>query len=248
MARHESTRPWTPLGAALLAFHHGRRDAVLRVDSDAFATEEVPVAAYYRPDTIDLSPLELTALDLCRGRVLDAGAGAGRHALELQRRGHQVTAIDIDAAAVQVMRARGVRDARLADVASTTQERYDTALLLMNGIGIAGEVTGLDGLLAGLVRTLAHGGQILCDSADLLEDFDRDDLENLRGRAFGNLLLGEVSFRLSFDHLRGGWYPWLFAAADLLRERARTVGLSCEIVARGPRGAFLARLRCEPTA
>ena len=57
--------------------------------------------------------VERRALRWARGRVLDAGLGAGRAALELQRRGRSVVGIDVSPGAVEVARARGVRDVRL---------------------------------------------------------------------------------------------------------------------------------------
>ncbi len=243
-----SSDPWAPLGAALLAFHRGRSSAVLRVDSDAFATEKVSAAAYYRPDSFDLPALELEALSRCRGHVLDVGAGAGRHALELQARGLEVTALDIDPAAVQIMAERGVRDARRGEIASLEGKMFDTVLLLMNGIGVAGDTSGLDHWLGSLSRMLAPGGQVVCDSADLLTEFGEDDLESLRSAAFGNLMQGEVSFRLRYEDLEGEWYRWLFASPQLLGDHAIRADLSCEVVAHGERGAYLAVLRATVPA
>ena len=65
-----------------------------------------PVAAYYRPDHEPLPRLEQEALAACRGRVLDAGAGGGRHSLELQRAGVEVHAVDCNREPVAVMRER----------------------------------------------------------------------------------------------------------------------------------------------
>jgi 2-polyprenyl-3-methyl-5-hydroxy-6-metoxy-1,4-benzoquinol methylase len=64
----------------------------------------------------DFFEFETVALEHCQGRVFDAGAGAGVHTLQLQKRGVEVTAIDITAEAVEIMSRRGVRDARHADM------------------------------------------------------------------------------------------------------------------------------------
>src|SRR5919106_2020681 len=47
-------------------------------------------------------PVERRALRFVRGRVLDVGCGAGRVAVELQDRGHDVVAIDVSPGALEV--------------------------------------------------------------------------------------------------------------------------------------------------
>ena len=62
-----------------------------------------------------------------------AGAGAGSHALWLQKRGLEVTAIDISRKAVTVMKERGVEKAVQADIYQfKPATKFDTILLLMN--------------------------------------------------------------------------------------------------------------------
>jgi 2-polyprenyl-3-methyl-5-hydroxy-6-metoxy-1,4-benzoquinol methylase len=94
-----------------------------------------------------LLDLDETALAAARGRILDVGAGAGRHALALQELGCEVVAVDISPLCVEVMRARGVNQAHVADVFSIGGERdlggFDTVLFLMQSIGIAGRLCGL---------------------------------------------------------------------------------------------------------
>ena len=73
-------------------------------------------ADHYLDEPAQWQPHDHRALRLCRGAVLDVGCGAGRTALELQRRGMAVTGLDTSAGAVEVARARGLRDTVITDV------------------------------------------------------------------------------------------------------------------------------------
>ena len=160
------TARWAPLGRALIDYHRGAEPSSFVVHSDLWDDE--PTAVGTTTPTTSLSLIfELRALSLCRGRVLDLGAGAGRHALELQARGHAVTAVDVSCDAVAVMRERGVRDARCGDLDTVDGELFDTILLLMHGIGLVGTLPGLSDFLGRTHDVLGADGRIVCDSADL---------------------------------------------------------------------------------
>lgn len=231
--------PWTPLGAALEAFHGGRHDARLIIDSDVFESESVPVHRFYRPTGHPLSDLEFRALGRCRSRTLEVGAGAGRHALELQERGVEVTALDIDRRCVDVMRARGVIDPRQGDIFTLATGHFDTILLMMNGIGIAGDVSGLERLLKVFAGLLADGGRLVFDASSLGTVLGGVSAEAAASVAIGRPDYGEVFFRLTFEDLRGPWYPWLFPAESMVVDSAARSGFACRVLARGARGAYL---------
>ena len=211
---------WAPLGRALLDFHNGHVAAEIVVHTDIWIDEFTPVEAFYRPDGTPLPELERTALGLCRGRTLDLGAGAGRHALELQHRGLEVTALDVSPEAVEVMNDRGVADARCGDLDVVAGESFDTIILLMHGIGLVGTLKGLAEFLDRAQVHLEDGGQIVFDSADLgiviPEQFE-DGLADWRA---GAAYPGEVEYRLSYRDLEGEPYPWLFVDPVTLGERA----------------------------
>ncbi len=181
-----------------------------------------------------LESLDECALELSRGRVLDVGAGAGRHSLILQERGVDVTAVDLSPLCVEIMRGRGVRDARILDVfhlEEISSERFDTILFLMQSIGIAGSVFGLERLLHSLDPLLARGGQILLDSSAL---------PGMEGATAGETRGVEVSFR--YRGLRGEVFSWLYIGENALAEATHRVGWNCEIVTQLATGEYLARL------
>ena len=212
------------------------------VHTDLWLDEPTPVEEFYRPDDQPLPELERTALGLCHGRTLDLGAGAGRHALELQRRGYDVTAIDVAPEAVEIMRERGVADARHGDFTVVAGEHFDSIILLMHGIGLVGTLAGLGLFFDQAQKHLNKDGLIIFDSADLgtviPEQFD-DGLADWRS---GGLYPGEVEYRLTYGDFAGEPYPWLFVDPITLASSARAANLRSQVVARGARGSFLARV------
>src|SRR6201996_6090763 len=99
--------------------------------------EEMPVKIYFR-DMEAMPELEWIALQQCRGKILDIGAGAGSHALALQQLGQDITALDISPLLVKLMEQRGVKKVVRGDFfdMSGSGDTYDTLLLLMNGVGL----------------------------------------------------------------------------------------------------------------
>ena len=231
---------WLPLGRALRDFHDGKTDALITVESDLWAREETPVEEFYRPEGAALPEIERRSLSLCRGRVLDLGAGAGRHALDLQRLGLEVTAVDISEDAAQVMIERGVRDVRHGNLEVVKGEQYETILLLMHGIGLVGNLEGLADFFSRSREYLSGRGRILCDSADLALVLPK--LIEESGNQFepGDSYFGEVEFCLSYGPIEGQPYPWLFVDPRTLQRFAARAGFRCTIDSRGTRGSYLA--------
>ena len=95
-----------PMGQAIWDFAHKGKAGDLIVKSTMFDDDKMSVKNLFRTE-LEMPPLERLALDLCQGRVLDVGAGAGCHTLALQERGLKVTSIDISRLSTQVRQLRG---------------------------------------------------------------------------------------------------------------------------------------------
>jgi SAM-dependent methyltransferase len=233
--------PWKPHAAAMQAYHRGKHDAVLVVYDD-FERDEVPVSYFFRGPN-QFPPLELLALELCRGRVLDVGAGSGCHSLALQSRGLEVTAIEILPSMVRILEERGVRDARVATWMDIQAEPFDTVFMMMNGLGLTETLAGLRGFLSEARRLVRRGGQVLADSTDVRVRLDPEAgrtgvLERADGR-----YVGELHFQIEYGGDKGEPFPQLYVDANTLIHHAREEDWSCEIV-RDPDeyGHYLARL------
>lgn len=229
-----------PMGQAIRDYFETGHVGRLRVFSPQFDEDELPVAALFRTEE-RMPKLERTALDLCRGRVLDVGAGAGCHSLALQRRGLDVTAIDISPLSVEVMRCRGVKSAMAADLFDETFAGcYDTVLMLMNGSGIIGRLERMPLFFHRVKHLLAAGGQVLMDSSDLRYVFENEDGSwdiDLNAGYYG-----ELEYQMQYQKVKGEPFDWLYVDFDTLAFHAQANGFRAELVAKGSHYDYLARL------
>jgi SAM-dependent methyltransferase len=237
--------PAEPLAVALLDHHRDgrpRRVKALRADGVEF---EIETEEYFTLEG-ELAELDRQALALARGRVLDVGAGAGRHALALQAKGCEVVAIDVSPTCVALCRERGVRDARELDVMTLAGGacediaealgRFDTIFFGMQTLGVAGGVVPLGRLLAGLRRLLLPGGAVIADSSELRVAWEGDEADRSPTR-------GEIVLSTRYRGLRGEPFPWLYLAAEDLAAIAREAGFEIETSGRVSSGEYLALLR-----
>jgi SAM-dependent methyltransferase len=210
----------------LMLDHLEGRDAVEVVERDDgdIAPSGGP-AAYFAPPRRWPSP-ERRALRLVRGRVLDIGLGAGRVALELQRRGHDVVGIDVSPLALEVARRRGVRDARLLPFERIDESlgRFDTVVMFGNNFGLFGGPRRARTLLRRLLRLTSDGARILGMSVD---PYGTDDSHHLayheRNRSRGRLP-GELRLRVRHGAYCSPWFDYLIVSREEMATLAEAGG------------------------
>lgn len=232
-------KSWELLGEALSDYFEGDPSVELLVESDCAGLERMPAALFFR-NFDQWSDLEQYAVNLCLGRILDIGAGAGSHSLELQERGFEVYPIDIAPQAVAVMRERGLKNACCADFASYQAEPFDTILMLMNGIGVVGDLARLGAFLERIGGLLKPGGQILADSSDLeyLRQVPDTDVSKVLTPGPG---YGRIRYSFGYRGIRGEPFDWLFLDEQTLKDYAGRAGWDCQVLFCED-GQYLARL------
>lgn len=227
------------MGKAIAEYWKTGKADRLRVFSPMFDEDEIPLSTLFR-NYQSMPAIEQAAIDMAEGKTLDVGAGAGCHALELQARGIDVTAIDISPLSVETMRQRGVRKALEQDFFTLQGAEFDTVLMMMNGIGIVGSLFQMPRLFQQLDRILAPGGQLLCDSSDIKYVFETEDGTYEYPNA--DSYYGEVDFRMQYRDTVGATFPWLYIDPQTLAHVADSYGYMTEIVKRGKHFDFLARI------
>ena len=237
--------PMTPFGQALLAYQRGDTDAQFSIVREDGFRATVPMSLFFRPEA-EFSTVDRAGLAECRGHVLDIGAGSGLHSLALQRRGLTVTAIDATPEAVEVMRDRGVGDARCADFFAFSDGRFDTFLMLGHGIGIVQTLERLGSFFRHAEGLLAPGGQVLVHSVDVRATTDPDHLAYHEANRERGRYVGTIRLQFEYAGALGAPSEWLHVDPGTLREHAARAGWSFEMLLEEAEGEYLARLTPAP--
>lgn len=221
-------------GQALQDFYNGQPKEKLWLHNHYGEPEEMPIAVFFRGED-EMPEAELLALSLCRGKVLDIGAGAGSHALLLQQLGFKVTALEVSPGAANVMQKRGVKTVVQQDVFQYQNEKFDTLLLLMNGIGLTQNLAGLDRFLQHAKQLLLPGGRLIFDSSDIMYLYEDVPLPK-------NKYYGGISYQYEYKNCKSNWFNWLYIDPKTLKEHAAKQGWNCAIVYQDDTDLYLAKL------
>ncbi|MEZ7500719.1 class I SAM-dependent methyltransferase [Flavobacterium sp. Arc3] len=228
-------------GKAILDYQTNNSPENLITETTISEEDEMSVAYLFRSYN-EMPKMEQKALQLAKGRVLDVGCGAGSHSLTLQNeRNLEVTAIDISANAIEACLLRGIKDARVQDVMTLENEKYDTILLLMNGAGMCGKLKNIPKFLLKLKSLLHPGGQILMDSSDIIYMFD-DDEDGGKWIPSDNAYYGEVVFNIAYKGEKEKPFDWMYIDYNTLQNAAYANDLKSELILEGEHYDYLAKL------
>jgi SAM-dependent methyltransferase len=212
-------------GRMLLDHLEGRRAREVIERSDGHINVSGGPGGYFDPFRRWL-PAERRAMRYVRGRVLDVGVGAGRVALHLQERGHEVVGIDNSPLTVEVARRRGVRDARVLPFAQIGPELgvFDTVVMMCSNFGLFGSAAGAKRMLGRLRRLTSEDACIVASSRD---PYGTDDPDHLafqeQNRARGRMS-GQLRLRVRHGLYRGRWFDYLLVSPDEMRALAEAGG------------------------
>jgi SAM-dependent methyltransferase len=179
---------------------------------------------HYLADPGEWQPYDHRALRLVRGAVLDIGAGAGRTAIELQRRGTAVTGLDTSAGAIEVARKRGLRDTvhtTVDEYAARARTRYDTFLLLGNNLGLIESRERAPVFLEALATLSRPGARLIAQGTDPYGTSDPVHVRyHQRNRDRGRLG-GQLRLRLRYRMVASAWFDYLVCSIDELESMVR---------------------------
>ncbi len=198
---------------------HGGPGVEIAERDDGFIDASV-FSGFYLADFKDWPGYERKAMKYARGRVLDVGCGAGRHAIYLQGKGLNVLGTDISGLALKVSKKRGLKKTRLIGVTGITSQlgRFDTILMLGNNFGLFGNCKRAKRILGRFHVMTSDKGRII---AATLDPYKTDLPEHLayhrRNRKRGRMA-GQVRIRVRYKKYATPWFDYLFVSKREMKE------------------------------
>jgi SAM-dependent methyltransferase len=232
------------VGRALMDAYSGKGGFLVIERDDGVMDLDHPLRRYF--SHYDEWPQsEQRAIDCAAGRVIDIGAGGGRHSLRIQAQGLSVTAIDISPGAVELCRLRGIIDARVAGIAhvGSMDGPFDTVVMLGNNFGLFGSFDGAKRLLRRLTRCTNSDAQIIAQTLDPYQTTDPMHLAyHNRNRCRGRMG-GQVRIRARYKKFSTPWFDYLFASPSEMAEIVDGAGWIIEETWQGDGPTYFARLK-----
>lgn len=228
-------------GKAILDYQTNNNPEDLITETSISEADEMSVAYLFR-DFSEMPKIEQKALQLSKGKILDVGCGAGSHSLYLQnKKNFDVTSIDISSNAIKACELRGLKKAKVQDIMTLENEKFDTILLLMNGAGMCGKLKNVSDFLLKLKSLLTESGQVLVDSSDIIYMFDEDE-DGGKWIPSDVEYYGEVIFNIQYKNEKEDSFNWMYIDYNTLQNAAIANGLQCELILEGEHYDYLARI------
>ncbi|HUV57238.1 MAG TPA: class I SAM-dependent methyltransferase [Acidimicrobiales bacterium] len=219
-------------GRALLDWAKGSLTPEVLEREDGF-TQIGAGSEVYLSEFSDWPSAERASIRHMRGRVVDVGCGAGRVALDLQRRGMDVVGVDTSPRAVKAARIRGVNEVWClsAERLMSKIRDFDTIVLFGNNFGIFGTPQGAREILTEMARCSKPGAQIFVESTNSYcggaPGFDRSYYHKNKGLGRAP---GQARFRFRYDDMIGPWFNWLYVSRQEMRAILRGTGWHQRVV------------------
>lgn len=189
-----------------------RSTPVIQRNDGAFDADVNP--DFYFSRFGDWMPSEREAMRFVKGRVLDIGCGAGRHALYLQEQGHEVVAIDNSPLALETARKRGVKDTRLCSINQLNKKLglFDSVILMGNNFALVGTPEAARKILAKMAMITTADARVFAHTLDPYKTTNPDHLFFHAANKAAGKLGGQMKLKYIYGKFASPWFGFLLTS------------------------------------
>jgi SAM-dependent methyltransferase len=167
------------------------------------------------------------AIGLVKDKVLDIGAGAGRIALYLQKKGFEAVSIDNSPLAIKACKELGVKDVRvlgIENVEKLSPEVFDTVLLLGNNFGLLSNPKKAKTILKKLYKITSKKAIIVAESKDPYRTKESVYLQYQQWNRERGKMSGQLKIRIRFKKFITDWFEYLIVSEEEMEAIFRGTG------------------------
>ncbi len=184
--------------------------------------EESYSASYFLRTYDKMPEYEQLALSLCQGSILDIGAGAGAHTRYLISKNLDVTSLEFDSGFAEII--QQVENSKVIQedfFSYSTKEKFQTILLLMNGLGIAQSKARLPIMFDKLKDLLADNGRIIVEITDykFSPEYDPTTMND-----------PEVTYRVMYEGSFSEEFHWLYPNLEMVSLECKRLNLKHQLI------------------
>lgn len=226
------------LGKALAGYLNGDQPCCIIRRDDGFS-EEIDIGTYFT-EYPNWNNSEKEILKYTQGRVLDIGAGTGKHTLYLQNKGFEVCAIDISPLTVAVMKQRGVKSAHAMDLMELKfpEDYFDTILMMFNVFGLGETIENTKKILKVLYKISTPVGKIIATITNPYKTKNPYHLAYHKRNREAGRPAGQTRIRIEYKGEIGDWFCQLMVSPEELRNLIRNMGWSVLAIVEGEEAIY----------
>jgi 2-polyprenyl-3-methyl-5-hydroxy-6-metoxy-1,4-benzoquinol methylase len=163
---------------------------------------------------------EKQAIKHAKGRVLDIGCGAGRHAIYLQEQGLDVLGIDNSPMAIKISKSRGLKKARVLSLEKMSPKlgKFDTIIMLGNNFGLFQNKVKIKKILAVMYKMTSPDAVIIAESMDPHMTISREQLDYQKRNIEQGRMAGYVRMRILLKKSIGPWFDYVYVSKKEMKE------------------------------
>jgi SAM-dependent methyltransferase len=193
----------------------------------------------------DWPPHHKEAMKYAKGRVLDIGCGAGRHALYLQKKSFNDLGIDNSPLAIKVCKLRGLRKAKVMPITQVNFRpgSFETVLMLGGNFGLFGGFKRARRLLKKFYRITSDGALIIAESNDPYKTDNPAHLEYHKFNRRRGRMSGQLRIRIRFEKYVGDWFDYLIVSKEEMEKIIEGTGWKIKRFLDSAKGPYIAIIK-----
>ncbi len=206
--------------------HLNRKGGYEIVERDDGLITPTNAPAVYFSQYRDWPPHERNAMRYVRGKVLDIGCGAGRHALYLQEKGFDVLGIDTSPLAIKVCRLRGLKKAKRLSIDEINRNlgEFDTLLMFGNNFGLFESFNWARRMLKRFHQITSDRARIIAESMDPYKTTEPEHLGYHKSNRKRGRMSGQVRLRVRYKKYATPWFDYLLVSKDEMKRILKGTG------------------------